>query len=329
MKTMINDLKERVSEQSFIIDELFAALSDVLVGQRLLQERLIIALLTRGHILLEGVPGLGKTLALKTLATLVNGSYSRIQFTADLLPSDLIGTLVYQSNTQDFKAKLGPVFANFVLADEINRAPAKVQSALLEAMQESQVTIGEQSYALPHPFMVLATQNPIDQVGTYALPEAQTDRFLMKVTLDYPNREEEALILGRFSNDEDPIPKSMLSTEDWFAMQSSVSGVYLDDKIKDYVLDLVFATRNPAQFQLDQLASWIRYGASPRASIALIKVARAHAFIHKRSFVIPEDIKAVAKDVLRHRVALSYEAQAESLNSDHIIDMILSQVDLP
>ena len=301
----------------------------VIVGQKHLVESLLIALLSRGHILLEGVPGLAKTLAIKTLSDLIKADFSRIQFTPDLLPADVIGTMIYSQKNEDFHIRKGPVFANLILADEINRAPAKVQSALLEAMQERQVTIGDKTYSLEEPFMVLATQNPIEQEGTYPLPEAQVDRFMLKVVIDYPKKEEEKLIIRQNLAKEQPRVDAVISPRDIIEAREVVRQVYIDEKIEKYIIDIVFATRYPQDYKLDDLKDMISFGASPRASINLALASRAYAFIKRRGYVIPEDVRAVCYDVLRHRIGLSYEAEANSLTSEEIITDILNQVEVP
>lgn len=303
----------------------------MIVGQPHMISRLLIGLLSNGHILLEGVPGLAKTLAIKTLAQSIQATFSRVQFTPDLLPADVIGTMIYNQQTHAFVVRKGPVFAHFVLADEINRAPAKVQSALLEAMQERQVTIGEKTYPLEEPFLVLATQNPIDQEGTYPLPEAQVDRFLMKVLIDYPQREEELQIIRQQLNYSRPsvVIQHVATIEEILQARELVREVYMDEKIENYILDLVFATRNPTAQGLDDLIPLIAYGASPRASINLALASRAHAFIYKRGYVIPDDVRAIARDVLRHRIGLTYEAAAEKIDADHVISAILKKVQVP
>ena len=304
-------------------------MDQVIVGQKHLVESLLIGLLSDGHILLEGVPGLAKTLAIKTLASLIDAKYSRIQFTPDLLPADVIGTMIYSQKSEEFQVKQGPVFANFVLADEINRAPAKVQSALLEAMQERQVTIGDMTYRLPEPFLVMATQNPIEQEGTYPLPEAQVDRFMLKVVIDYPKKEEEKLIVRQNMEKAFPKASTILKPEDIIRAREVVKDVYMDEKIEKYIIDIVFATRFPQEAGLDKFVSMIAYGGSPRASISLAKAAKAYAFIKRRGYVIPEDVRAVAHDVLRHRIGLTYEAEASNLTSDEIISKILNKVEVP
>jgi MoxR-like ATPase len=322
----INDLVEK---EAGFIDKVFAETSKIMVGQRYVMERLLMGVLVGGHVLLEGVPGLAKTLAVKSLSQSVAVRFRRIQFTPDLLPADLIGTMIYNPEKQEFLPKLGPVFSNFILADEINRAPAKVQSALLEAMQEKQVTIGDKSYLLKEPFLVLATQNPIEQEGTYTLPEAQVDRFMMKLKVDYPKKDEEKLIIDRMTGSELPAISAVVKPEDIFRAREVVKKIYVDEKIKDYVLDIVYATREPEQYNLSDLAPLIEYGASPRASIYLITLAKAHAFIRGRGYVTPEDIKAVGKDVLRHRVIPSFEAEAEELDSEKIIERIFAEIEVP
>ena len=304
-------------------------MSKVIVGQKHMTERLLIGLLSNGHILLEGVPGLAKTLAIKTLASIVDADFSRIQFTPDLLPADLVGTMIYSQKTEEFIVRKGPVFANFVLADEINRSPAKVQSALLEAMQEHQVTIGESTFALPDPFLVMATQNPIEQDGTYPLPEAQVDRFMLKVVIDYPKKEEEKVILRQNINKEYPEVHKVTSTKDILNARKVCREVYLDEKIENYITDIVFASRYPEEFKLKKFEGMISYGGSPRASINLALAAKAYAFIKRRGYVIPEDVRAVAPDVMRHRIGLTYEAEAENITTEDIINEILNIVEVP
>lgn len=325
----IRELNERIEKQSIFVTNLVTGMNRVIVGQKQLLESLLIGLLSDGHVLLEGVPGLAKTLAIKTLASLIEAQYSRIQFTPDLLPADVIGTMVYSQKEEAFQIKKGPVFANFVLADEINRAPAKVQSALLEAMQERQVTIGNETFKLPEPFLVLATQNPIEQEGTYPLPEAQTDRFMLKVVIDYPKLEEEKLIIRQNINGEKNTVKPILRTDEIIEARKVVRQVYLDEKIEKYIVDIVFATRYPGNYSLKELENMIEFGGSPRASINLALAARAYAFIKHRGYVIPEDVRAVAHDVLRHRIGLTYEAEATNLTSDEIISEILNKVEVP
>ena len=325
----IKELNERIERQSAFVDSITMGMDKVIVGQKHLVESLLIALLSNGHILLEGVPGLAKTLAIKTLSDLIKADFSRIQFTPDLLPADVIGTMIYSQKNEDFHIRKGPVFANFILADEINRAPAKVQSALLEAMQERQVTIGDKTYALDEPFMVLATQNPIEQEGTYPLPEAQVDRFMLKVVIDYPKKEEEKLIIRQNLAKEQPRVDAVISPRDIIEARDVVRQVYIDEKIEKYIIDIVFATRYPQDYKLDDLKDMISFGASPRASINLALASRAFAFIKRRGYVIPEDVRAVCYDVLRHRIGLSYEAEANSLTSEEIITDILNQVEVP
>ncbi len=325
----IRELNERIERQSTFITDLTAGMNQVIVGQQHLIESLLIGLLSDGHVLLEGVPGLAKTLAIKTLASLIDAKYSRIQFTPDLLPADVVGTMVYSQKDENFQVKKGPVFANFVLADEINRAPAKVQSALLEAMQERQVTIGSETFKLPEPFLVLATQNPIEQEGTYQLPEAQVDRFMLKVVIDYPKVEEEKLIIRQNISGERVSVKPILTKEEIMEARKVVREVYIDEKIERYIVDIVFATRYPEKYGLDDLTGMISFGGSPRASISLALAARSYAFIKRRGYVIPEDIRAVAHDVLRHRIGLSYEAEAGDLTADEIISKILNKVEVP
>ncbi len=327
--TTIRELNATVEQEALFLQDLLAEVNKVIVGQERLIERLLIGLLADGHILLEGVPGLAKTLAIKTLSQAVQAQFQRIQFTPDLLPADLIGTEVYNPRTNEFTPHQGPIFANFILADEINRAPAKVQSALLEAMQERQVTLADSTYLLPEPFLVLATQNPIEQEGTYPLPEAQVDRFMLKVIVGYPNRSEERLIIDRMTGFTLPEVRPVIHPDDLLHARDVVRQIYVDEKIKDYVLDLVFATREPAANGLTDLDPLIEFGASPRASIYLIMAARAHAFLHGRGFVTPEDIKQIAPDVLRHRIVISYEAEAEEINSAAIVQRILDQIEVP
>ena len=329
MDSDIRSLNEMVARESAFVDAVLAETSKVIVGQRRMMERILIGLLAKGHVLLEGVPGLAKTLAIRTLADSIEASFKRIQFTPDLLPADLVGTQIYNQASASFSVRQGPVFANLVLADEINRAPAKVQSALLEAMQERQVTIGETTFLLPDPFMVLATQNPIEQEGTYPLPEAQVDRFMMLIKVDYPTREEERAIIDRMSVATPPSSAKVVNTANILRARGAVSQVYVDDKIKEYVVRLVFATRQPEEAGLRELKQSIEMGASPRASLSLVAAARAHAFLRHRGFVTPEDVKAIGLDVLRHRVTLSYEAEAEELTSDRVIQRVFERVEVP
>lgn len=325
----VASLTEEIKRKSQFVDAIFGETSKVIVGQRVLLERLVLALLCDGHVLLEGLPGLAKTLTIKTLAEVIHGQFSRIQFTPDLLPADLVGTMIFNQKTGEFTPKKGPVFSNLVLADEINRAPAKVQSALLEAMGEHQVTIGETTYPLEDPFIVLATQNPIEQEGTYALPEAQLDRFLFKVKVGYPTLSEEKSILNRMSGADVPKAIRVCHSNTILEAREVCSRIFMDEKIKDYILGIVFATRFPEKAGLPALKQHITVGASPRATIALAKASRAHAFIQHRGFVTPEDVKAVAYDILRHRVLVSYEAEAEGLDSESILKQILERVEVP
>ena len=325
----IRELNERIESKSSFVNMITMGMDKVIVGQKHLVESLLIGLLSDGHILLEGVPGLAKTLAIKTLSSLIDAKYSRIQFTPDLLPADVIGTMIYSQKSEEFQVKQGPVFANFVLADEINRAPAKVQSALLEAMQERQVTISENTYRLPSPFLVMATQNPIEQEGTYPLPEAQVDRFMLKVVIDYPKLEEEKLIIRQNINGERLNVKPILKADEIIEARKVVRQVYLDEKIEKYIVDIVFATRYPEKYDLKELKDMIGFGGSPRASINLALAARSYAFIKRRGYVIPEDVRAVAHDVLRHRIGLTYEAEASNMTSDEIVSKILNKVEVP
>ena len=325
----IRELNERIERQSAFVTNLTTGMDQIIVGQKHLVESLLIGLLSDGHVLLEGVPGLAKTLAIKTLASLIDAKYSRIQFTPDLLPADVVGTMVYSQKDETFQVKKGPIFANFVLADEINRAPAKVQSALLEAMQERQVTIGKETFLLPEPFLVLATQNPIEQEGTYPLPEAQVDRFMLKVIIDYPKQEEEKLIIRQNINGEKFNVKPILKAEEIIEARKVVRQVYLDEKIERYIVDIVFATRYPEKYDLKELKDMIGFGGSPRASIHLALAARTYAFIKRRGYVIPEDVRAVAHDVLRHRIGLTYEAEASNVTSDEIVSKILNKIEVP
>jgi MoxR-like ATPase len=329
MHNDIRELTETVRQHSAFVDTLIGEVGKVIVGQRLMLERVLIGLLTQGHILLEGVPGLAKTLTVRTLADAISAQFARIQFTPDLLPADLVGTMIYNQQQASFAVRRGPVFANVVLADEINRAPAKVQSALLEAMQERQVTIGDQTFPLPSPFLVLATQNPIEQEGTYPLPEAQVDRFMLKVKVSYPTRDEERQILDRMAGRAGPKVERVVGAEELARAGQVVSDIYVDDKVKEYILNLVFATREPSRFGLKDLAGFIEYGASPRATLYLAQAARAHAFLRHRGFVTPDDIKAIGFDVLRHRISLTYEAEAEELTPERIIQRIFERVEVP
>ena len=327
----IKELNERIERESVFVDTLNMEMGKVIVGQKHLVDTLLIGLLSNGHILLEGVPGLAKTLAITTLAQAVDAKFSRIQFTPDLLPADLLGTLIYSQKKEEFAVRKGPIFANFILADEINRSPAKVQSALLEAMQERQVTIGDETYKLPEPFLVLATQNPLEQEGTYPLPEAQVDRFMLKARITYPKKQEERDIMRlNLLGSGFPKPNRVIEPEDIVKARAVVSDVYMDEKIEKYIVDIIFATREPSQYNnLQQLASLIAYGGSPRASISLAKAAKSYAFIKRRGYVIPEDVRAVCHDVLRHRIGLTYEAEAENVTSEEIITQILNNVEVP
>ena len=325
----IRALNERINQESSFVDMLNMEMSKVIVGQKNMIDHLLIGLLSNGHILLEGVPGLAKTLAIKSLSSAINAKFSRIQFTPDLLPADLIGTLIYSQKSEDFLVKKGPIFANFILADEINRAPAKVQSALLEAMQERQVTIGESTYKLEEPFLVMATQNPIEQEGTYPLPEAQLDRFMLKVVINYPTKDEEKVILRQQIGNEKTDVKAVLSGEDIIKARDVVREVYVDEKIENYITDIVFSTRYPNDFKLERFSNMISFGASPRASINLALAAKAYAFIKRRGYVIPEDVRAIAHAVMRHRIGLTYEAEAENITTDDIINEILNTVEVP
>ena len=325
----IRELNDLVASKNDFVNLITRGMDQTIVGQKHLVESLLIALLSNGHVLLEGVPGLAKTLAIKTLAQLIDAKYSRIQFTPDLLPADVVGTMVYSVKSEQFQVKKGPIFANFVLADEINRAPAKVQSALLEAMQERQVTIGDKTFALDEPFLVMATQNPIEQEGTYPLPEAQVDRFLLKVVIGYPSRDEEKLIIRQNITNEKKKIVPLLKPEEILEAQKIVEKIYIDEKIERYIVDIVFATRFPADYGLNDLSSIIGFGASPRASISLARAARSYAFLRQRGYVIPEDVRAVCHDVLRHRIGLTYEAEANNITADEIISEILDKVEVP
>ena len=326
----IEEINQKVEQSSAVLDNLRAEIAKVIVGQEAVIDRLLIGLLANGHVLIEGVPGLAKTLILSTLASAFDASYKRIQFTPDLLPADITGTLVYNQKTGEFTPKQGPVFANFILADEINRAPSKVQSALLEAMQERQVTIGDTTYPLPKPFFVMATQNPIEQEGTYPLPEAQIDRFLMKLKIKYPSFEEEKLILDRMVVERELPVKQVLRPQDLETMRGVIAELHMEDRLKDYILHLIHATRHPQRYpRVSALNGLIQYGASPRATIYLARAAKAHAYLQHRGYVIPDDIKAVGKDILRHRIILSYEAEAEAMNTDEIITRIFEEIEVP
>lgn len=325
----ITALNEKIRKESEFIDVLFHEMSKTIVGQKSMLERLVVGLLSNGHVLLEGVPGLAKTLAIKSLAASMKAKFQRIQFTPDLLPADLVGTLIYNQKDGNFAIKKGPIFANFILADEINRSPAKVQSALLEAMQERQVTIGESTFKLDDPFLVLATQNPIEQEGTYPLPEAQVDRFMLKVKITYPSREEEQKIMKLNTTSDNPTINAVINPADIIKARKLVQEIYVDEKIEKYILDIVFATRSPKDFGLDELTDLISYGGSPRASINLALGARAMAFIKRRGYVIPEDVRSICFDVLRHRIAVTYEAEAEDITSETIISKILNKIEVP
>lgn len=326
----IKELNEKIKSESSFLDLLNMEIERVIVGQKYMVDRLLIGLLANGHVLLEGVPGLAKTLSIKTLSQAVDGKFSRIQFTPDLLPADVIGTMIYNQKKEEFTAKKGPIFANFILADEINRAPAKVQSALLEAMQERQVTLGETTYHLPEPFLVLATQNPVEQEGTYPLPEAQVDRFMLKVYLDYPSKEDEKKIIRQnISHQKFPEAKPVIKPEDIIKARHLVREIYLDEKIEQYIVDIVYATRKPQDYGLKDLEGLIGFGGSPRASINIAIAAKAYAFLQKRGYVIPEDVRAVCPDVLRHRLGLTYEAEAENIDQTQIVEQILNRVEVP
>jgi len=325
----IRELNERIQQESSFVDAIKNEMAKVIVGQRIMIDRLLIGLLTGGHILLEGVPGLAKTMAIKSLANTIDAKFSRIQFTPDLLPADLIGTLIYSQKNEAFVVRKGPIFANFILADEINRAPAKVQSALLESMQERQVTIGESTFKLHEPFLVLATENPIEQEGTYPLPEAQLDRFMLKVVIGYPDREDERSIMRRNLLHEFPSTSKVVDQQSILSARSVVKDVYIDEKIENYILDIVIATRNPGQFKLRNLEGLISHGGSPRASIYMAMASKAHAFIKRRGYVVPEDVRAICADVLRHRIGVTYEAEAENITTEHIIEQILNTVEVP
>ena len=325
----IKEINEKINKESAIIDMLMLEMNKVIIGQKNMSERLLVALLSNGHILLEGVPGLAKTLAISTLAQIIDAKFSRLQFTPDLLPADIIGTQIYSPKNEKFSIKKGPIFANLILADEINRAPAKVQSALLEAMQERQVTIGEQSFTLKEPFLVMATQNPVEQEGTYSLPEAQVDRFMLKVIIDYPKKEEEKIIIRNNIAKDFPKANSIIKTNDIIKARELVKDIYMDEKIEQYIIDIVFATRKPEKYKLEKLKDMISFGASPRASISLASAAKSYAFIKRRGYVIPEDIRSLCHDILRHRIGLTYEAEAENISTEDIITEILNSVEIP
>ena len=325
----IKELNDKISKESAFIDMLMMEMNKVIVGQRHMTERLLVGLLSNGHILLEGVPGLAKTLAINTLATTIKAKFSRIQFTPDLLPADVLGTQIYSPKNETFKIKKGPIFANFILADEINRAPAKVQSALLEAMQEKQVTIGDTSFKLKHPFLVMATQNPVEQEGTYPLPEAQIDRFMLKTIIDYPSIEDEQKIVQLNLNSNKTDIKNVVNTKQILSAQEAVMSVYMDEKIEKYILDLIFATRYPERYKLSEISPHISFGSSPRGTINLATAAKCYAFLKHRGFVIPEDVRSVIYDVLRHRIGLTYEAEAENIKSEDLISQIVNQIEVP
>ncbi len=329
LETDIRELNEKIQRESQFTDLIYLEMNKVIIGQKHMTERLLIGLLANGHILLEGVPGLAKTLAINSLSNIIDAKFSRIQFTPDLLPADLLGTLIYSQKKEEFVVKKGPIFANFILADEINRSPAKVQSALLEAMQERQVTIGDSTYKLEEPFLVMATQNPIEQEGTYPLPEAQVDRFMLKVVINYPKKEEEKIILRQNITNTFSRTNKVLSTKEILRARELVREIYLDEKIENYITDIVFATRYPNEYKLSKFSGMISYGASPRASINLALAAKALAFLRRRGYVIPEDIRAIAHDVLRHRIGLTYEAEAENITSEDIINEILNTIEVP
>lgn len=329
MDTAIKEINSKVKDANAVLQDLLREIGKVIVGQQYLVERLLVALLADGHILIEGVPGLAKTLSVKTMAQAIHTKFQRIQFTPDLLPADVIGTLVYSPKDGNFSTKKGPIFANIILADEINRAPSKVQSALLEAMQERQVTIGENTFPLPKPFLVLATQNPIEQEGTYPLPEAQVDRFMLKLVVTYPSKKEEKEILERMSSGRAIEVKPVMDPQQIMSLRELMSQIYVDEKVKDYILDLVFATRDPGQYKLENLKPLIAYGASPRASIMLTVASKAHAFLRGRGYVTPDDVKQIGLDVLRHRVLITYEAEAEDMTPDHIVKKIFDQIEVP
>jgi len=325
----IKAINEKIQRESAFVDQLQMEIGKVIIGQKYMVERLLVGLLSNGHILLEGVPGLAKTLSVKTLASAIQAKFQRVQFTPDLLPADLVGTMIFNQKDASFQTRKGPIFANFILADEISRSPAKVQSALLEAMQERQVTIGEQTFKLPEPFLVLATQNPIEQEGTYPLPEAQVDRFMLKVKIGYPSKEEELLIMRANVNATGGTVNTVVNPADILRARGVVGEIYMDEKIEKYILDIVFATRNPKQYNLTNLAELISYGASPRASINLAIGAKAYAFIKRRGYVIPEDVRAICLDVMRHRVAVTYEAEAEEVTSEQVVQEVLNKIEVP
>ncbi len=329
MAVDIKAINEKINKESEFVDKITNEVAKVIVGQKYMIERLLIGLLSNGHVLLEGVPGLAKTMAVKTLSATIQTKFQRLQFTPDLLPADLIGTLIYDQRNGDFTTKKGPIFANLILADEINRSPAKVQSALLEAMMERQVTIGENTFPLDDPFLVLATQNPIEQEGTYPLPEAQVDRFMLKLSIGYPNKEEELEIMRRMAGKSVPEVKPVVTPKDIVSARSLVNEVYIDEKVEHYIIDIVFATRNPKEYGLDELQDLIAFGASPRASIYLFQAAKAHAFLRRRGYVIPEDVRSIGMDVLRHRIIVTYEAEAEEVTPEDVVRKILNKIEVP
>jgi len=329
MDKTIEAIHRKIQKESVFVDKLTGEVSKVIVGQKYMVERLLIGLLANGHVLLEGVPGLAKTLTVRTLSSAIRTKFQRIQFTPDLLPADLVGTLIYDQKNGKFQTKKGPIFANLILADEVNRSPAKVQSALLEAMQERTVTIGENTFKLDDPFLVLATQNPIEQEGTYPLPEAQVDRFMLKLSIGYPTPEEELTIMQRMSKGPEPTPDSVVRPEDIIEARKVVEEIYIDPKIEQYIVDMVFATRNPKEYGLEDLADLIAYGASPRASIYLAKTAKAHAFLKRRGYVTPEDVRAIGMDVLRHRIIVTYEAEAEEVSAEDVVRKVLNKIEVP
>ncbi len=329
MSTDVKEITERIKEESAFVDLLMREIGSVIIGQKPMIERLLIGLLTEGHVLLEGVPGLAKTLAVRCLSAAIRLDFQRLQFTPDLLPADLIGTQIYDQKSGEFHPRKGPIFSNLILADEINRAPAKVQSALLEAMQEKQVTIGGQTFALPQPFLVLATQNPIEQEGTYPLPEAQVDRFMLKIKVTYPNKTEERQIMDRMADSDEFTLNPVIGPQDLLRAREMVKAIYVDPKVRDYVIDVVFATRNPEDHGIGDLQGLIEYGASPRASIYLIRAARAHAFLRGRGYVTPEDIKSIGMDILRHRVIVTYEAEAEEITSEDVVQKVFDHIEVP
>ena len=329
MQVDIQAINKKIEQESVFLERVTEEIGKVIVGQKYMIERLMIGLLADGHILLEGVPGLAKTMAVKTLSSVLKTKFQRIQFTPDLLPADIVGTMIYDQKTGEFKSKQGPIFANLILADEINRSPAKVQSALLEAMQERQVTIGDSTFALPAPFLVLATQNPIEQEGTYPLPEAQVDRFMLKLSIGYPNREEELEIMRRMTRKDIPQAEPVITPKDIEKAKKIVHEVYIDPKIENYIIDIVFATRKPADYGLEELSDLIAYGASPRASIYLSMAAKAHAFLRRRGYVTPEDVRSIGMDVLRHRVIITYEAEAEEITAEDVVRKVLNKIEVP